>query len=140
MHMNLEFGDVTYHVTNYSFSLGTVSGDTKLANVVPGELSVNIELPPEANPAEAFLAFAVDQHNTAKDKGKGKLSVFKGADVGESLQEIEFWSAWITDIDVSVSEMDEKFNVSLRIAASAVLISGVEFIHRGRGEHFGGRG
>ena len=139
MHINLEFGDVTYHVTNYSFSLGTVSGDTKLANVVPGELSLNLELPPEANPAEAFLQFAVDQHNTAKDKGAGRLSVFKGADVGESLQEIEFSKAWITDIDVSVSEMDEKFNVSLRFAAAEMTISGVMFSHRGRAEHFGGR-
>jgi hypothetical protein len=126
-------------VTNYSFSLGTVSGDTKLANVVPGELSVNLELPPVANPAAAFLQFAVDQHNTAKEKGQGRLSVFKGADVGESPQEIEFTDAWITDIDVSVSEMDEKFNVSLRIAAANMVISGVQFSHRGRGEHFGGR-
>jgi hypothetical protein len=139
MHMNLEFGDVTYHVTNYSFSLGTVSGDTKLANVLPGELSVNLEMAPEANPGELFLQFAVDQHNTAKDKGQGRLTVFKGADVGESVQVIEFKDAWITDIDMSVSEMDEKFNVSLRFAAANVSISGVAFTHRGRGEHFSAR-
>ncbi|MGD8412883.1 MAG: type VI secretion system tube protein TssD [Candidatus Latescibacterota bacterium] len=139
MFMRLEFGDKEYSVTNYNFSLGTLSGDTKLSNVVPGELSVNIELPPEANPAEEFLQFAVDQHNTAKDKGAGVLTVFKGADVGESLQTIEFTQAWITDIDMSVSEIDEKFNVSLRFAAASMVISGVNFAHRGRAEHFGGR-
>lgn len=137
MYMTLDFDGTVYHVTNYSFSLGTVSGDTKLANVVPGELSVNIEMPAEANPGAALLGFAVDQHNTAKDKGKGKLTVFKGESVGESIQIIEFEKAWITDIDMSVSEIDEKFNIALRLAASKVTVSGTPFVHRGRGEHFG---
>lgn len=139
MFMNLEFDGEEYTVTNYNVSLGTVSGDSKLANVVPGELSVNVELPLDANPGEKFLQFAVDQHNTAKDKGAGVLSVFKGENVGESLQKIEFSQAWITDYDQSVSDIDEKFNVSLRIAAAKMIVSGVEFTHRARTEHFGGR-
>ena len=137
MHMLFGFGDAIKHrVTNFSFSLGTVSGDTKLANVIPGEVSVSLELPPTANPAEGFLAFAVDQHNTASEKGEGTIVVYKGQDVGESLQEISFSNAWITDIDIGSSEMDEKFNVSLRIAAADIVVSGVTFTHRGRGEHF----
>ena len=140
MYMLFGFGDeATYHVTNYSLSVGTVAGDTKLANCVPGELSVNIELPPDALPAAEFLELAKDQHNTAKEKGKGKLVIFKGEDVGESLQEITFEKAWITDLDMGSSEMDERFNISMRIAAASVTVSGVVFEHRGRGEHFGKR-
>ena len=137
MHIVFGWGDEqNYHVVNYSLSLGTVSGDTKLANCVPGEISMVIELPPDANPAQEFLAFAVDQHNTASDKGSGKIIVFKGKDVGESLQEVAFNQGWITDIDLSVSEHDEKFNISVRIAAADVTVSGINFMHRGRGEHF----
>ncbi len=140
MHIMFGFGsenpELKYHVTNYSLSVGTIAGDTKLANAVPGELSLTIELPPSANPYTDFLSFAVDQHNTAKDKGAGKLAVFKGEDVGESLQEITFKNGWITDLDMGTSEVDERFTISLRIAAATMNVSGVAFIHRGRGEHF----
>jgi hypothetical protein len=136
MFIQLTFGEKTYRVVNYSVSVGTVSGDTKLANCVPGELSLTVELPPSANPAAEFLGFAVDQHNIAKDKGQGTLTVFKEEGVDESLKEIAFKQGWITDLDMATSEMDDKFNVSLRIAAADMVISGVQFNHRGRGEHF----
>jgi len=136
MYMTLKFGDKEYEVTNYSVSVGTVSGDSKLANAVPGEISMNLDLPPSANPADGLLGFAQQQHSVAKDKGSGTLTIFKDKDVEQGLQEITFEQGWITDLDMSTSEVDDRFSVGIRIAAAKVVVSGVPFEHRGRGEHF----
>ena len=146
MFMRFGWGDnpgpkeMKYSVTNYSLSIDTQGDTTKIANCVPGEICLTIEIPDtEKNPAAEFIGFAVDQHNTAKDKGKGKISVYRGEDVGESIQEISFKKGWITDLDLGSSVHDSKSVINLRIAAAEVTVSGISFMHRGRNEHFAGK-
>ena len=109
-------------------------------SVCPAEICITIELPDTTkNPAAEFLAFAVDQHNTAEKKGAGKISVFQGENVKESIQEISFKKGWITDLDLGSSVHDSKSVINLRIAAADVTVSGINFKHRAREEHFAGK-
>ncbi|MEE9269208.1 MAG: hypothetical protein V3V49_03010 [Candidatus Krumholzibacteria bacterium] len=128
-----------YKVTNFDVSVETVGGG-QLANCAPGEIRVNLELPPGAEPAKDLYEYASAQHADAESKGSGIIQVFKGRDdkpVGESIQTVEFSKAWLGDIDSSFSIHDEKFNLSFTVISSEMKISGVEFDHPRRNELFG---
>lgn len=126
-----------YKVNNYSLSIDTEGDSTQIRNCVPGEINLTIEIPDtEKNPAAEFLAYAVDQHNTADKKGAGKISVFQGENVRESIQEITFSKGWITDLDLGSSVHDAATIISLRIAAAEVTVSGIKFAHNARLRHF----
>lgn len=128
--------DMKYTVLQYQFSVSTMEGDTRPANCVPGEIDLTLELPPTPNPAQDFLNFATQQHTAAAEEGAGKIAVYKGKDAGESIQEVSFKQGWIVDIGLGAGMHDEMFTVTLRIAASEVTVSGVNFIHNKRKEHF----
>lgn len=133
---NISAKDMPYRVTNFDLSVHNSYGDAKLANCVPGMIRLNVEIGPTKDPGSDIYLFAVDQHNTASDQGCGKILVYKEKGVDESLQEITFERAWISDISSSVSEMDDKFNISFTIIAAVITVSGVAFEHPGRLEYF----
>lgn len=127
---------VEYRVTEYTFSVNSQGGETKLSNCQPGQINLTLELPPEPHPGKEFFQFAAEQHDTSGDKGKGTLTVFKGKSVGESLQEISFEDGWVTTLSLNVAEKDDKFQLKCNIAAAKVMISESEFVHHRRAEHF----
>lgn len=137
MQFKWEGSDKTYRVLNYKFSVSSESGETALSNCQPGLITLTLELPDEPNPGSEFFAFAAEQHDTSAEKGKGVITVFKGERTShESLQEITFSNAWITSLDINVADVDDKFELSCKIAASNVFISETEFLHHRRIEHF----
>jgi len=130
-------GDTSYRVLNYNFGVYSEAGETSLSNCQPGVINLTLQLPDEPNPGKEFFAFAAEQHDTAGEKGSGVITVFKGEKTShESLQEITFAQGWITALEISVSDVDDKFMLSCSIAASAVFISESEFAHHRRSEHF----
>lgn len=131
--------DLKYVVTSYDFSVDTLTADTSPANCLPGEITLQLELPPEANPASEFLSFATQQHATAATDGAGKIAVYPGENVGQSLQEISFRKGWISHLDVSTSVGDDKFHVTMRVSAAEVTVSGIDFQHPSRLAHFAKR-
>jgi hypothetical protein len=143
MFMKFGWGDnpdpkqMKYIVTSYSLSLDTGGDTTQIGNCRPGEICFTIEIADiEKNPAAEFLGYAADQHNTASEKGAGKISVFQGENVKESIQEISFKHGWITDLDLGSSIHDSASVINLRIAAAEVTVSGIAFEHLERKKHF----
>jgi hypothetical protein len=139
MFMQFEWdgGKGPYRVMNYDFSVSSESGDTALGNCLPGVITLTVQIPAEPNPGAEFFAFAQEQHDTAKEKGKGKVTVFPGEKTAkESLQEIAFSNGWITSLSMNVSDRDDKFTLTCKIASSSVTFSGTEFLHHRRIEHF----
>jgi hypothetical protein len=128
--------DMPYKVLNYSFDVVSEAGDTMISNCQPTHITITVEIAPEANPGAEFYQYSIDQHDTAAEAGKGKISVFRGQSVGESIQEISFSNAWIDSVSMSVSEADDKFILTCMIAAANVTVSGVEMVHNRRIEHF----
>lgn len=140
MHMIFQWDSepgLEFRVLNYNFSVNSQGGETKLSNCQPGQLDLTVEIPPEPDPGKIFFEFAAEQHDTSADKGVGTLTVFKGKAVGESLQEIHFEKGWITSLSLNVSEKDDKFQLKCNIAAANVKVSGSDFLHHRRLEHFG---
>jgi hypothetical protein len=137
MQFKWEGKDKKYRVLSYDFDVSSEGGDTALSNCQPGTIDLTIELPAEANPGSEFFAFAAEQHDTSKEKGKGTITVFKGEKTTqESLQEIVFSDAWITSCSLNVRDEDDKFSLDCKIAASIVFFSGTDFLHPRRLEHF----
>lgn len=128
--------EMPYRVLNYSFDIVSEAGDTMISNCQPTHLTITVEIPPGPNPGQEFYQFATEQHDTAAENGKGKISVFRGRDVGESIQEIRFTNGWIDNLSMSVSEADDKFVMTCMIAPASVTISDVELVHHRRSEHF----
>ncbi len=128
--------DMPYRVLNFGVDVVSESGDTMLSNCQPTHINLTVEVPDQANPGEEFFRFASEQHDTAAENGKGKIAVFRGRSVGESIQEVRFNNGWIDQLSLNVSDTDDKFVLSCLIAAAEVTVSGVEFTHHTRSEHF----
>jgi hypothetical protein len=126
-------------VTNFEVSLQS-AGSTQLGDCIPNTIRVDLLLPPtNKNPAQKLFNFAHSQHADAKAKGNGVIKVFPGQDGkkdGQAIQTVEFNRAWISDIDSSISEHDEKFSIRLTLITTEVTISGEKFEHDGRAELF----
>jgi hypothetical protein len=141
MYMKFTWGaggtdDDFYLVLGYNVSVNTLVGDAELRNCSPSELSLTLDIPTDVNPAAEFFKFAGDQHSIAKEKGQGTLSVFKGKDVDETIQEITFMDGWITSLEMGVSTSDKTFLVHVRFAAAIITISGETFVHGSRSSNF----
>jgi hypothetical protein len=128
--------DLRFHVSDYRFSVSSTHGDGAPANCIPGEIDISLDLPPESNPGSEFLRFAKQQHETAGDEGAGKIVVYPGEGVGQSIQEITFKKGWIQSLNMDTSSADDRFRVSMRIAAAEVTVSGITFLHSPRAQHF----
>ncbi len=127
--------DLIYAVTDYSFDVREDASDDKLDNCIPGFIRMVIKAPLVKDPAKDFLEYALDQYDQVKKKGAGKLSVFKGRDVGQSLLDISFKRGWVTSLTMYGTPKDEGFNFVVEIAAAEVTVSGTTFIHHGRDKH-----
>jgi hypothetical protein len=137
MQFKWDQGKIEYRVTSYDFSVSSEGGETALSNCQPGAISLTLELPAEPQPGKEFFAFAAEQHDTASEKGKGTITVFKGEKTtSESLQQITFSNGWITKLELNVGDHDEKFRLTCNIAATNVSISETDFEHHRRAEHF----
>lgn len=126
-------------VTNFDVSLQSAAS-SQLGDCIPNTIRVDLLLPAEKRPAQKLFNFAHSQHADAKAKGNGVIKVFPGHDGkkdGEAVQTVEFNRAWISDIDTSVSEHDEKFGIRLTLVTTEVVISGETFVNDGRAELFG---
>jgi hypothetical protein len=128
--------EMRYRVLNFGLDVVAESGDTTISNCIPTHINMTLELPDEANPGQEFFEYAQGQHDTAAEQGKGKIAVFRGRSVGESIQEIRFNNGWIDSLSLVVGEADDKFVLNVLIAAAEVTVSGVDFTHHGRAEHF----
>jgi hypothetical protein len=141
MYMKFTFGegdkgDVFFKVIGYNVSVNTLVSDAELRNCSPSELSLTLEIPATVNPAAEFFKFAGDQHSKAKEIGRGTLTVFKGKDVDQSIQEIAFTDGWITSLEMGVSTSDKEFLIHIRFAAALITISGETFVHGSRSSNF----
>ena len=128
--------DMPYRVLNYTFDVVSEAGDTMISNCQPTHIALTVEVPPDGDAGAEFFSFASEQHDTAGERGKGKIAVFRGRSVGESVQEVTFNNGWIDSLSISASQADDKFIITCMIAAAEITISGVEFIHHTRSEHF----
>ncbi|MCP4570763.1 MAG: hypothetical protein GY838_00265 [bacterium] len=138
MVIEMKWNGKDYKVGNFSISLQS-AGAAQLANCIPGTIQVSLELPPKAKPGADFFSFAKDQHNQAKTKGKGQISVFKGHDdkkEGQAIQTVKFEKAWLSDMNSSVAEHDDNFYFNLLFVATDVTISGAAFKHDAREKLF----
>ncbi len=124
-----------YEVEEYFFDVREDASDDKLDNCVPGYLRMTISTPPIKDPAKEFLDYAQDQHDQIKQKGMGKMSVFKGGDAGQSLLDISFKGGWVTNISMYGGRRSEGFSFEVEIVASEITVSGTTFIHHGRAKH-----
>jgi len=139
MYMTFEWkaGKDVFRVLNYNLSFYSEAGETKLTNCQPGVLNLLIEIPRVADPAKDFFDFAITQHDKSAEKGSGKITVFEGEKVSkQSLQTVEFKKAWITALEINVSDTDDKFHLNCSLAAAEVVISGVGIVHLRRDEHY----
>jgi hypothetical protein len=84
MQFKWDQGKIEYRVTSYDFSVSSEGGETALSNCQPGAISLTLELPAEPQPGKEFFAFAAEQHDTASEKGKGTITVFKGGSLNSS--------------------------------------------------------
>jgi hypothetical protein len=125
-----------YRVLNYSFDVVSQAGDTQITNCQPTHIVVTVEIPPGGDAGSEFFNYASEQHETAANDGKGKIAVFAGQNVGESIQELTFSNGWIDNLSINASQADDKFIVSCVIAAAEITVSGVSFTHHTRAEHF----
>jgi len=129
MYIELEWGGSKYVVTSFDIPLSSSQGP-RGGNCIPDRsFSVSIEVAPDvkAKPLTKLLEFARDQHDTAKDKGKGKLVVYKGEKAKAIIQVVEFEYACITDISSHVMAGSEHFSFSLSIKPGVLKISDQEF-------------
>jgi hypothetical protein len=136
--IEFKWNNKTYKVNAFSVSLQS-AGAHQLADCIPGSITVSLEIPPKASPAKDFFNFARTQHASAKTKGKGQISVFKGHDdkkEGQAIQTITFDKAWFSDIATSVSEHDDNFNFNVNFVATEVTVSGEKFKHDAREKLF----
>jgi len=137
MQFKWDSGSREYRVLNYTFGVISEAGDTSLSNCQPGVITLTLEIPAEPMPGKEFFEFSAEQHDTASTKGSGVITVFKGEKTtSESLQQITFSNAWVTGLDLNVSDQDDKFRLTCKIAATNVNISGTDFLHHRRFEHF----
>jgi hypothetical protein len=116
--IEFKWNNKTYKVNAFSISMQS-AGSIQLADCIPGSINISLEVPPKASPAKDFFNFARTQHASAKAKGKGQISVFKGHDdkkEGQAIQTVTF----------------DKAN----IVATEITISGEKFIHDARGKLF----
>jgi hypothetical protein len=128
--------EMPYRVLNYSFDVVSQAGDTQITNCQPTHIVLTVEVPPGADAGAEFFTYASEQHDTAAERGKGKIAVFRGEGVGESIQEVTFNNGWIDNLSINASQADDKFIISCVIAAAEITVSGVEFVHSTRAEHF----
>jgi hypothetical protein len=128
--------DMPYRVLSYNFDVVSESGDTMISNCQPTHIALTVEVPPDGDAGREFFNFASEQHDTAAENGKGKIAVFRGRAVGESIQEVTFNNGWIDSLSISASQGDDKFIITAMIAAAEITVSGVEFTHHTRAEHF----
>lgn len=128
--------DMPYRVLNYSIDVVSESGDTMISNCQPTHIVLTVEVPPDGDAGAEFFNFASEQHDTAAENGKGKIAVFRGRSVGESIQEVTFNNGWIDSLTINASQADDKFIITALIAAAEITVSGVEFTHHTRAEHF----
>ncbi len=133
---NPSVDNMPYRVLNYSFDVVSQAGDTQITNCQPTHIVLTVEVPPGADAGAEFFTFANEQHDTAGDNGKGKIAVFRGENVGESIQEVTFSDGWIDNLSINASASDDKFIISCVIAAAQITVSGVEYVHHTRAEHF----
>jgi hypothetical protein len=119
-----------YDCTDYNVTL--MSGDEfagKIGNMVPGQISVSLEVTPsqDTKPAIELFKFAKAQAVKTKSEGSGKITVYEGEDIGQAIQEISFEKAFFTDISSGASRMDKFFIVHLNISAANITISDQKF-------------
>lgn len=142
MHMLFGWGEdpsveeMPYRVLHYGFDVVSEAGDTMISNCLPTHINLTVEIPPGPDPGREFFEYASEQHDTAAERGKGKIAVFRGRDVGESIQEVRFNNGWLDSVSMSVADTDDKFVLTCTIAAAEITISGIELIHHRRAEHF----
>jgi hypothetical protein len=134
--MNIQFGfganmdAMKYTVTDFNVTLGASEEFSRsLGNFVPGTISVSLEIAQsqKEKPAVDLFEFAMKQHDDAKTDGKGKINVYKGKELGQPTQVIEFEKAWFTDISTGASRHDETFSLHLTIECAKLTVSGINF-------------
>ncbi len=134
MVIEFKWNNKVYKVNAFGVSLQS-AGAMQLADCIPGTINVSIEVPPKASPAKDFFNFARTQHASAKTKGKGQISVFKGHDgkkEGQAIQTVTFEKAWFSDLSTNVSEHDDEFIFNINFVATTITVSGEKFEHDAR--------
>jgi hypothetical protein len=134
---NVGKGDLKYEVTDFNASVSsTAEFSGRLNNCVPGQITLNLEIPYKATakPAKELFEFAKSQHDKAKGEGGGKIVVYEGRDKQDVVQQVEFDEAWITDMSHGVSRHDEVFSLSVTVTAASVTISDVKFVDTRKSE------
>jgi hypothetical protein len=111
--------DMPYRVESYSIEGATDGGIELRGNIEPHQIEMRISIAPEnATRGVSMWDHAINQFSDDEEHGKGKIAIYRGEGVGESVLEIRFEGAWIARIDQSCSAADDRTMLDIVIAAA----------------------
>lgn len=121
--------DMPYRVEDYSIEAMTEGGVDRPGVLEPYQIEMKISVAPENSSRIVYmwergnLQMSDEEDSNAS---KGKLAVYRGEGVGQSVLEIRFAGAWIARLDQSASATDDRTLIELIIAASELQMTSGE--------------
>jgi hypothetical protein len=113
--------EMPYRVVSYSIEGAAEGGIDLLGNLEPIRIEMKIAIAPEsAGNGVRMWDHGRAQHGSVSEEGKGRIVVFRGEGVGQSVLEIAFQGAWIASIDQSASASEDVTILDVVIAAARV--------------------
>ena len=116
--------DMPYRVESYTLSAAAEGGVHLLGNIEPQQLEMKISIAPEhAGKGVQMWEHGRTQHGTTRDEGHGKIAIFRGEGVGQSVLEIRFTGTWIARLDQSCSADDDKTVLDIVLAVTSLQLT-----------------
>jgi hypothetical protein len=111
--------DMPYRVVSYSISAATEGGVSLLGNIEPQQLEMKISVAPEsAGKIVQMWEHGRTQHGTTQEEGHGKIAIYRGEGVGQSVLEIRFTGTWIAHLDQTCSASDDRTVLDIVLAVT----------------------
>jgi hypothetical protein len=111
--------EMPYRVESYTITAATEGGTHLLGNIEPLQLEMKISIAPEnAGKGVRMWEHGRTQHGTTRDEGHGKIAVYRGEGVGQSVLEIRFTGTWIAQLDQSCSASDDRTVLDIVLAVT----------------------
>jgi hypothetical protein len=109
-----------------ALTLSSSAADTlSVGNVEPQTLIMTISVAPENSGALVEMwRHGRNQHDNVSEDGTGKIAVYRGEGVGESVLELRFEGSWIAELDATLSSADDRMTMTVMVNVSVLEMSG----------------
>jgi hypothetical protein len=114
--------DMPYRVESYSIEGATEHGEGLMGNIEPQRIEMKISIAPEnAGAGVRVWDHGRDQHRDGDDEhNQGKIAIYRGEGVGQSVLEIRFAGSWIVQIDQTASAADDRTVLDIVVATTEI--------------------